>query len=464
MSHGIEKVIERDMCVGCGACAHQTRGAVSVTLGARGFYGADIGRAQPDEIAAASRVCPFSDDAKNEDELAATRNLSSKHDGKLGYYREIWAGRITDDSRLLGSSSGGLTSWFLEQLLQRDEIDGVIHVGRAPGGHFEYRVSTTAGALRENRKSDYSAVTLVGALDSIRDDGMRYALVGVPCFIKASRLLANEDLALAEQLKMYVGLVCGHLKSQFFAESLAWQAGVPPAQLEYVDFRVKNPLKSSSDYDYAVKSITDPSEIVRPMSAVIDGNWGYGAFQPNACNYCDDVFAETADVAFADAWLPEYRDEWRGTNVLLSRSELASSIFRAGQVDGSVQLEPLSADAAAASQAGNYRHRRDGLAVRLADDIAAGESVPTKRVRPGYGATTVRRRALIRQRRQLSKMSLLTFGAARAAGDLDLYTKPITREIYRYRALDILDKGWAHAWRRVLAKVRRRTLSRSSRG
>ncbi len=30
-------------------------------------------------------------------------------------------------------SSGGLTSWVLEELLTRGEVDAVIHVGRGPG-------------------------------------------------------------------------------------------------------------------------------------------------------------------------------------------------------------------------------------------------------------------------------------------------------------------------------------------
>lgn len=33
---------------------------------------------------------------------------------------------------------------------------------------------------------------------------------------------------------------------------------------------------------------------------------------PRACNYCDDVFAECADVTCMDAWLPEYSQDHRG--------------------------------------------------------------------------------------------------------------------------------------------------------
>lgn len=39
-----------------------------------------------------------------------------------------------------------------------------------------------------------------------------------------------------------------------------------------------------------------------------------------ACDFCDDVFAETADIALGDAWLPEYVQDGNGTNVVVTRN------------------------------------------------------------------------------------------------------------------------------------------------
>ncbi len=447
------------MCVGCGACAVRTGGAVSVTLGRRGTYEANLDQATDEDVAAASRVCPFSDESKNEDSLGASRFEGSDHNSELGYYREIWAGRISNDEQILGSSSGGMTSWLLGELLARGEVDGVMHVGRSDQGHFEYRVSSSQEDLANSRKSNYSSVSLEEVLLQIRGDGLRYALVGVPCFIRASRLLAEEDDVLNEQLKYYFGLVCGHLKSQFYAESLAWQANVAPTELEAVDFRVKSQSGPASKYNYAVTKRGESTPIVRPMSETLDGNWGYGAFQPNACNYCDDVFAETADVAFADAWLPEYVDEWRGTNIVVSRNDDLTRMIEDGATTGSVSLDVLTPAAAAKSQAGNYRHRRDGLQVRLADDVAAGLGAPLKRVEPSYKGSTLIRRALIRQRRLLSRLSLEAFAEARARGDFSLYARPMALAILRYRAIDYLQPRRMRAvavnvWRLVFSRKR----------
>ena len=416
MGHGIEEVVARGMCVGCGGCSIRTSGAITVTLGRLGLYEADLSTASSDQIAAGDRVCPFSDSAKNEDQLADARFGDLPSDPRLGRHRSIHAGRVNDYERIVGSSSGGLTSWFLEELLAQGVVDGVIHVGRGEGDElFGYTISEREADLVASRKSTYYSTTLADVVPRVRGNGRRYAVVGIPCFIKTMRLLTEEDPEMSTNSPWFVGLVCGHMKSQFFAESLAWQAGVRPEDLERIDFRVKNASRRSNAYDYEVQARGEGPR-VRRMHATVDGNWAYGAFQPGACNFCDDIFAETADVVFGDAWLPQFTDDWRGTNVVVARSKAAEEILLDGQSRGQIHLEPLTTEEAARSQAGNFRHRRDGLRVRLADDIDSGLSVPRKRVTPGYDGASDARIALIRQRRQMSVLSLRAFAAAESGG------------------------------------------------
>lgn len=456
VTHGIEQVVDRGMCVGCGACAVRTSGAIPVTIGRYGVYEASLDGVDPRDVRTASRVCPFSDDARNEDELTRQRFPDLPTDSRIGAYLDVFAGRRTSERELVGSSSGGLTSLMLTELLDTGAVDGVLHVGRSSGEQlFSYRISTSSAEVESSRKSMYSATTLADVVAQIRGDGRVYAVVGVPCFIKALRLLAAEMPELDSQLRVYVGLVCGHLKSTFFAESLAWQAGVPPTELDSIDFRVKNPARSSADYDYEVGSHADPEPRTRRTKAAIDGSWAYGAFQPEACDFCDDVFAEGADIVFADAWLPQYQADWRGTNVVVARDERVRDLLVAAQRRGDILLEPLSVDDAASSQAGGFRHRRLGLAVRLADDLRRGLSVPQKRVAPDRRVVTRRRAAVIRQRRRMSRLSLRAFAIAREAGEFELYAAPMRRAILRYGLLDAAARGPLPLARALAGRARR---------
>lgn len=242
----------------------------------------------------------------------------------------------------------------------------------------------------------------------------------------------RNDPVLSEQLAFLVGIVCGHLKSMAYAESFAWQIGISPAELASVDFRVKDPERTSREYGFAALARSGRREEAKTLS-LVGGSWGHAVFQLVACDFCDDVFAETADVVFGDAWLPRYEIDWRGTNVVLTRNAVLDRILREGRESGTIHLDDLSVDLVAETQGGNFRHRRQGLGVRLADDRASGRWTPKKRFEDGAEGLTEDRRTLIRRRRDISRVSHTAFAAAVAANDLDVYLAAIKPRIDEYQ-------------------------------
>lgn len=434
----VSDVLSRDMCIGCGACSVATDGAIPVTFTSIGLWQASAADATARDLAAADQVCPFSDAAKNEDALSyPERGAASElpHDPVLGHFSMVLAGRRTDDQALESSSSGGMTSWLLEQLLAEGYVDGVLHVSSSSETSrlVDFTTASHTEDIRRARKSQYHSVTLAEVVPLIRGDGKRYALVGVPCFIRAARLLADQDPVLRDQLAFYVGLVCGHMKTASFAESFAWQLGVPPEDIESVDFRKKNPARQASEYDFEVTTRSGDERSAKSLD-LVGSTWGHGAFQPEACNFCDDIFAETADVVLGDAWLPEYAGDWRGTNVVVSRNTVIDGLLRAGTDSGELDVAALPTERAVRSQGGNFRHRRDGLRVRLADDLSEGLKVPAKRVRPGYENISESRHRLLRLRRTMSRVSIEAFERAKLANDLDAYLTPMNKLIESYEA------------------------------
>ena len=354
------------------------------------------------------------------------------HDGRIGRYLGTYAGRILDEIDITSSSSGGLTTWILGQLLERGLVDGVIHVGSGDDQLFEYKVSRSIDELVARRKSQYFPVNFVGALDEIKGDGKRYAFVGIPCAIKAMRHLMNQDAELGEQMTFLVGIVCGHLKSMAYAESFAWQLGIAPDQIGTVDFRVKDPERTSREYGFRAVSRDGRVNEAKTLS-LLGGSWGHAVFQLGACDFCDDIFAETADVVLGDAWLARYEVEWQGTNAVVTRNADIDGILRAGRASGAIMLDDLSVDSVAATQGGNFRHRRDGLAIRLHDDLEAGLWTPRKRVQPDANAVSEERRGLIRKRRDLSRISHQLFLKAREVNSLQVYMDGMTPLIGEYQ-------------------------------
>lgn len=438
MAHRIEETVARGICIGCGACSFATSGAIPVRIGSQGVYLADLSSASSADLRKASKVCPFSDEAPNENMLGAPHvDENARADSYLGPFTSVFAGRVNDDAYLDGSSSGGLTSWLLSQLIERKVIDGVISVGLARGTRdelFEYTVQYGEQSKSE-RKSKYYATTLGAVLDQVCLSDARYAVVGVPCFIKAVRLLCLDNSALAARITFFVGLVCGHMKSQAFAESMAWQLGVPPEDLDAVDFRMKLEGRPASEYAFAARSSRDARWRLRPNKDLIGANWGHNFFQPEACNFCDDVVGETADISFGDAWLPRFVSNPRGTNVVISRNSALDALLKDACARGEIDLFDLTPEEAIRSQAGGFRHRREGLSLRLADDRSAGLSVPRRRVEPSENVVSVRRARLLRQRRRMAALSHTAFAAARESGDIQDYLAIMRTEIKRYNEL-----------------------------
>src|SRR3546814_3374610 len=77
-----------------------------------------------------------------------------------------------------------------------------------------------------------------------------------------------------------------------------------------VEFRLKNPARPANWYT-AQLSLKDGNSLSKDWWHLVDGDWGAGFFQNSACNFCDDVVAETADISFGDAWLEPYSSDGR---------------------------------------------------------------------------------------------------------------------------------------------------------
>ena len=409
------------LCIGCGACIHAAAGA-RMALDSYGQYkpaGAPGWRAQPSRAFGA--LCPFSPAAADETELAAARFPAAPHaDPRLGRFTAAYVGFAAEDGYRDRGSSGGMVSWVAAELLRTGRVDGVLHVAprdEPAAPRFAYRISRSTGELEAGAKSRYYPVELSGVLGEVRATPGRYAVVGVPCFVKAVHLLRRADPLIAERVVHTLGLVCGHMKSAAMAESFAWQMGTEMPAVRRIDYRTKAPDRPANWY-VAELGLRDGSTRRRHWWDMADGDWGAGFFQNAACNACDDVMAETADVSFGDAWVEPHSSDWRGTNIVVVRSAEIHRLIEAARADGRLALEPVDADFVAGTQAAGLRQRREGLAYRLT--WSRGGLKPVKRVAPS-GTMPLRRRLIYRMRAGTSAWSHRAFWLARTLRAPGLY-------------------------------------------
>lgn len=424
----IDTVIAGGYCVGCGACAALPQSPFKVEMTSAGQYVAALVDKDA-SLETAAAVCPFFDHGLNEGALVPTSlQHGAEYHADIGWYRMLFAGYANDNDFRESGSSGGLTNWLAAELLSTGMVDGVIHVKPAesatPGGLlFEYSLSNDVSGLKSGAKSKYYPIEISRVMTLVRNMPGRYAFIGVPCFIKAVRLLARSDDAIRQSIKYCIALFCGHLKSRAFAEHAAWQLGIEPSNLTQFDFRTKVADKPANRYAVTAQGIQDGQHIVvsRPTEELQGSDWGMGFFKLKACDYCDDIVGETADVSIGDAWLPDYVSDSRGTNIVVVRNPELAEIFEQSSRRGRIHVKPVSVEEVHKSQDSNYRHRRDGLAYRLA--VADENEIwhPMKRVEPCSSEISPARQAVLDLRTQLSEYSHTFFESAKKSGRLGLF-------------------------------------------
>jgi len=400
------------LCVGCGSCAERMR------WDRDGFLKPEAGTRVPESFA---QQCPFSPLAPNEDDIAAERFAGTNAvDPRIGRFEAVYVGHVCEAGFRPNASSGGLTSWVAAELLRTSAVDGVAHVAPtdpATGRHFAYRISRSLDELNAGAKSRYYPVELSQVLGEIRKRPGRYAIIGVPCFIKAIHLLRRVDPLIRDRVTHTVGLFCGHMKSRSMIESFAWQLGTELVHVEAIDYRIKDEARPANWYRAHLDLIGGGSA-EQDWWHLADGDWGAGFLQNPACDWCDDVVGETADISFGDAWVEPYSSDGRGTNVVVVRSRELKEMIERARSEGRLALEPVDAEFVARTQAAGLRHRRDGLAYRLTWRRGI---VPRKRVEPST-ELPLRRKLVYRLRYAIARMSHPMLRLARSMNAPSIYT------------------------------------------
>lgn len=450
----INTVIENDYCIGCGVCASVEGSPFTMELNEDGKYVPVIKKDPMNISTELTSICPFSDESNNETEIGKqlySTNFKS-FDKYAGYYINMYAGYVAEEDYRERGSSGGMGSWIATQLLEKGLIDGVIHVKSSKEDDdllFKYGVSSTVLDIKQQAKSKYYPIEMSEVINFVKKNEGVYALIGIPCFIKSIRLLANKDKVIKERIKYTIGLVCGHLKSDLFAKSIGWQLGIEPDKLTDIDFRKKLPERSANNYGVEVTGFVNDHEttVSSPTKELYTTNWGQGHFKYNACEFCDDVLAETADITVGDAWLPQYQEDSMGTNVIVVRHpDIQQIIDNAGD---KLSLDVLDASDVYESQAGGFRHRRDGLAHRLYLKDQQNVWRPQKRVQSSDN-TNKRREKIYEQRSKLSQESFYAYKLAKEKNDFKEFVQHMDPLIDEYNKMNKRS-----LIRRVLGKVKR---------
>lgn len=432
-----KSVIAGGYCVGCGVCAVPSDSPFEIFLNEQGFYQAKlkVGSHTDTDAYDYTQICPFGANSRTEDELAnAIFPHTPKSHKALGRFTKCYAGRVTASDFYSNGSSGGVAKWILYTLLKDKLVDYVIQVfptkaSETGGLLYKFDIIDTIQGVKAGSKSAYYPVELSEVLQQVLNKPARYAITGIPCFLKAVRSLCLTNEILNERITYCIGIICGHMKSANYAKFMAWQLGVQPDKLESFDFRKK--IQGAKANEKGLMALDRQGNIWGPEKEqkYVGTDYGIGLFKYKACDYCDDVFAEVADVTIGDAWLPRYMEQ--GTSMVVVRNPLFDSLF--SQYSSDLSLEMVLAGDAAKSQEAGLRHRREGLSYRLWLLKKQMIWVPPKRIKPSKNVN-LRYRNIFKYRMMFMQLSNEKFSTLNKNG-LANFIKCIEPKIVVYRYL-----------------------------
>ncbi|UCD49814.1 MAG: Coenzyme F420 hydrogenase/dehydrogenase, beta subunit C-terminal domain [Phycisphaerales bacterium] len=461
----LQRIVPNGLCVGCGMCAGVLPDVLRMGTDPDGSYRPEpVGPAPAGWGAQSLKVCPFADNADDEDTLgkalfAGTEGIGYR--SETGYCLKCFIAYVTDEDARLTATSGGVITWLAQRLLASGKVDAVACVGPARHGPnlFEFQLVTDPADLARCRKSRYYPVEVSEVIGKIKAFEGKVLFIALPCFIKALRLAINEDAALRERIRCTVGLVCGHLKTKKYSAYLARHCSVAERDIETVDFRRKVPGRPANKYAFAVtpREGGAPTERQVLMSEVWASSWSNNLFMLDACECCDDIIAETADIAVGDAWLPERLGDYRGTSIVVCRTPEMLELLRAGAAEGQLALEEAPIEKMIAAQAGAIRQRREGLQYRLYLCQKKRQWRPKKRVAPDARAGSMLFRWAQLLRIKIKTLSKEAFAAQEPVEGLDLFKSRLRFWTFMNQSINQLRHSPVAVKRRLAALTRRRT-------
>ena len=352
----VNKILEEDLCIGCGACvticSQQVLGISfnSDTV----FYKAYIRNDRAhlcNECGLCLKVCPSASvGAVWGESISKSDEFDSLKLEKflMGCHIAIYSGHASDRKIRHKGSSGGVATVILMYMLRKGLINGAIIALPFEKHPLRHRLSIVRSVDDVLNYSDtvYCQTEFHSVFNLLNESNDTIAIVGLPCQLRAlTHFLNTKRIGTSKVMK--IGLFCGGTNSHQILKFLCHRKRIDPETVTRIRYRSGGWPGRKMVVTYCLFSSDNNQKLHRQilfdkdntlMDNLIYSFCFSGPFFPKVCRFCTDQTAEYADLSLGDAWLPRFMlYDKEGTNLIIVRSNRGKNILegaiRAGYVN-----------------------------------------------------------------------------------------------------------------------------------
>ena len=338
MNNNCVLIIPRELCIGCGVCAsvcpenaiHMQQDALT------GTFFPSVNHSKCSNCDLCLSVCP----AVNWSNTVRTK----QNHYALGDYVQAYAAFSSDHKLRAAAASGGFTTSLLQSLLVQGYISGAIVSRRVKGDPFQTEtiIARTPEEIDSCKGSIYSPVCFSEVFRNLKkiSNEESLAVVGLPCHSQALSLLIDKIPSLRKKNILKISLVCGHAPTQNAYRYIMKRLGINETDVVDINNR-------GEGWPGFLRFQLKNGDIRRiPHGDAL--SWGMilssPVFTPDACQLCPDPGGFAADIMVCDAWLPRYKKNKEGINLILTKTVLGDKMVHNAKNNRDIDLELIDID------------------------------------------------------------------------------------------------------------------------
>lgn len=371
MSREIDIIVERNLCVGCGACVSLfNEPAARMALAEDGFLRPrQLRPLSAHESSQFAAICPGS--------LVAHPARDATFHPLWGPIRQLKAGFATDDQVRYKGSSGGALSALAIFLIETGRVQGVLHVAPDPDRPFA-NPSQISRSREDVLRAAGSRYAPASPLDRVREclasPGV-YAFIGKPCDVAALRAMTRHMPDVAAKFPYMLSFMCAGTPSMRGTEQVVRHLGFEPGDVTHFRYR-------GNGWPGMARAETADG---RSAEMDYDSSWGriLNRHLQFRCKICPDGTGEFADISCADAWHADARGypvftETPGRSLIISRTAEGRLLLDNAVGAASLAIEDVDVASVAAMQP-YQTNRKQALIARLVGFRLGGQRIPSYR-------------------------------------------------------------------------------------